>query len=63
MLVMMEQLADIADAVDANNEVMVRVASAYEACKRAVNPVSPPSRPKLSIVTTAVLLSSVGDVA
>lgn len=67
LLVMMDTLSEIADEVDANNEVMVRVASAYEACKAAfasaeVPPVAKP-RPKLSIVTTAVLVSNGGDVA
>jgi hypothetical protein len=69
MLVMMDALAVIADEIDANNEVMVRVANAYEACKAAFSPAPVPAkakprpRHKLSIVTTAVLVSSVGDVA
>jgi hypothetical protein len=65
MLVMMDALAVIADEIDANNEVMVRVASAYEACKAAFSPAPVPAKakPRLSIVTTAVLVSSVGDVA
>jgi hypothetical protein len=68
LLVMMEALIDIADEVEGKNEVMVRVASAYEACRNAFAssapdaPVAKP-RPKLSIVTTAVLISGVGDVA
>lgn len=66
-LAMMGLLIEIADEVEGNNEVMVRVASAYEACKAALpskvqQPVARP-RPKLSIVTTAVLVSSGGDVA
>lgn len=74
LLVMMDGLSEIADEVDANNEVMVRVASAYEACKASF--LSRPSfersgaclhegkaKPRLSIVTTAVLVSSAGDVA
>lgn len=35
LIAMMSVLIDIADEVETNNEVMVRVASAYEACKAA----------------------------
>jgi hypothetical protein len=63
LLVMMETLADIADEVHANNEVMVCVASAYEACKTSVRK-TPPARtkpkPRLSIVRSAVLVSEGG---
>ena len=68
LLVMMDGLSEIADEVDANNDVMVHVASAYEACKTAflsaeVAPVTAKPKPRLSIVTTAVLVSSAGDMA
>jgi hypothetical protein len=66
LITMMAVLIDIADEVETNNEVMVRVASAYEACKAAFGatvPVVAKPKPRLSIVTTAVLVSSAGDVA
>ena len=64
-LVMMGLLIEIADEVATNNEVMVRVASAYEACKAAFGATQVAAKPKphLALVRSDVFVSSGGDVA